>query len=321
MLVSILIPCHNAERWIAQCIESALGQTWPDKEVIVVDDGSTDGSLAIIQSFGDRIRVESGPNCGGNVARNRLLKLARGEWLQYLDADDYLLPEKIEKQMHFLAQFPAADIVFGPHIQELCENGKVSQNLSVIPNPLDPWSLLVRWDLPQTGAMLWRKQAVQDVGGWKEDQVCCQEHKLCFHLLKAEKQFAYCADSGAVYRQWSEGSVSTRNPQMVHHWRIEIIRAAEKHLREQGLLTLERLWAVNQARLEIARLVWSYDKEKAVEIARVIHGTQPSFLPEGPGRRISYSLAYRIGYRLLGFSKLERLAGIFRTLVKRKETT
>ena len=55
-LVSILIPCYNAERWVAQAIESALRQTWPEKEIIVVDDGSTDASLAIIQSFGDRIR-------------------------------------------------------------------------------------------------------------------------------------------------------------------------------------------------------------------------------------------------------------------------
>src|SRR2546430_4547959 len=85
MLVSILIPCYNAERWVAQAIESALAQTWPDKEVIVVDDGSTDGSLGIIQAFADRIRWEAGPNCGGNATRNRPLRLARGARPQDLD--------------------------------------------------------------------------------------------------------------------------------------------------------------------------------------------------------------------------------------------
>src|SRR5438309_6069595 len=98
MLVSILIPCRNAERWVGQAIESALGQTWPEKEVIVVDDGSTDSSLSIIKSFGDRIRWETGPNRGGNAARNRLLELASGDWLQYLDADDYLLSDKVARQ-------------------------------------------------------------------------------------------------------------------------------------------------------------------------------------------------------------------------------
>ena len=113
-LVSILIPCYNAERWIAQAIESALAQTWAAKEVIVVDDGSTDRSLEIIQSFGDRIRSEAGKHRGGNATRNRLLELARGQWVQYLDADDYLLPEKVAHQMEFRVAHPDANIIFGP---------------------------------------------------------------------------------------------------------------------------------------------------------------------------------------------------------------
>ncbi len=112
-LVSILIPCYNAERWIAQSIESALAQTYGSIEVIVVDDGSTDRSLDIIRGFGDRIRWETGPNRGGNWARNRLLDLARGEWVQFLDADDYLLPDKVEPQMHFLQNHPETDILYG----------------------------------------------------------------------------------------------------------------------------------------------------------------------------------------------------------------
>lgn len=319
-LVSILIPCYNAERWIGLCIESALAQTWAEKEVIVVDDGSTDGSLEIIRSFGKSIQFETGPNRGGNAARNRLLDLARGEWLQYLDADDYLLPDKIEKQMLFRSEHPNVDVVFSRFIQETYRGGQRRQEVGKMPEPWDDaWILLVRWDLSQIGAVLLRRQAVVDADGWKADQLCCQEHKLYLRLLRVGKQFAYCPDVGAVYRQWPEGSVSKKNPQLVHAWRIEIINAAENYLREHGLLTPERLWAANQARLEIARLVWSYDTNKAEDIARVIHGTQPSFLPEGPGRRISYSLGYRLGYRLLGFAKLERLARICRILMKRKE--
>src|SRR3982751_1131228 len=111
MRASILIPCSTPERWIAQAIESALAQTWPDREVIVVDDGSTDGSIEVIQRFDGRIRFESGPNRGSNVARNRLLALAEGEWLQYLDADDYLLPHKIARQAEFLGGRQDVDVV------------------------------------------------------------------------------------------------------------------------------------------------------------------------------------------------------------------
>src|SRR6516225_552816 len=112
-LVSILIPCFNAQHLVAQAIESALAQTWPHKEVIVVDDGSTDASLEVIRKFSGRIRWESGSNRGSNAARNRLLALARGDWLQYLDADDYILPEKVARQIEFARERPNVDVVFG----------------------------------------------------------------------------------------------------------------------------------------------------------------------------------------------------------------
>ncbi|MCB1276981.1 glycosyltransferase [Prosthecobacter sp.] len=319
MFVSILIPCHNAERWISQCIESALAQTWQDKEVIVLDDGSTDGSLEIIRSFGDRIRVETGPNRGGNAARNRLLQLARGEWLQYLDADDYLLPDKIEKQVQFLATRPEVDVAFSRYIQETHRDGQVQQAVGMMPEPRDdPWILLLRWDLSQTGALLWRKQAVLDAGGWKVDQPCCQEHELYLRMLEVGKRFEYCDDVGAVYRQWESGSVCTRNPVESHHRRLEIVQRAKNYLKAQDMLTPERLWAANQARLEVARIVWQYDQVRAADIARVIHRSQPTFLPDGPGRRIHYGLGYRLGYRLLGFEGAEKLAGWGRQLLKRK---
>lgn len=79
--VSIVIPCYNAEAYIAESIDSALGQTYPNCEVIVIDDGSTDGSLEVIKSFGNRIRWRYGPNEGGCAARNRGVKVSRGGWL------------------------------------------------------------------------------------------------------------------------------------------------------------------------------------------------------------------------------------------------
>src|ERR1700732_3161240 len=132
MFVSILIPCYNAERWVAQAIESALAQTWSEKEVIVMDDGSRDGSLEVIKSFGARIVWETGPNRGGNVARNRLLELARGEWLQYLDADDYLLPLKIERQVTFLREHPACDVVYSPVLWVNWSEQKIEQEVTPI---------------------------------------------------------------------------------------------------------------------------------------------------------------------------------------------
>ena len=99
-LVSILIPAYNAQPWIAEAIRSALGQTWPNKEVIVVDDGSTDRTLRIAQQFETKgVRVVTQPNQGAAAARNTAFSLSRGDYIQWLDADDMLSPHKIAQQM------------------------------------------------------------------------------------------------------------------------------------------------------------------------------------------------------------------------------
>src|SRR4051794_37841011 len=99
-LVSILIPAYNAERWIADTLRSALSQTWPRKEVIVVDNGSTDNTLAVARKFESSvIRVVSQCKRGASAARNAALGLASGDYIQWLDADDLLAPHKIAAQM------------------------------------------------------------------------------------------------------------------------------------------------------------------------------------------------------------------------------
>jgi glycosyltransferase involved in cell wall biosynthesis len=110
-LVSILIPCYNAAPWVAATIESALAQSWSRCEIIVVDDGSRDESLAIARSFESRgVTVISQPNRGASAARNRALSHARGEFIQFLDADDILSRDKISLQIALLATSPARSV-------------------------------------------------------------------------------------------------------------------------------------------------------------------------------------------------------------------
>jgi glycosyltransferase involved in cell wall biosynthesis len=102
-LVSILIPAFNAQDWIADTIRSALAQTWPNKEIIVVDDGSTDQTLSVARQFAPRgVSVVSQTNQGAAAARNHALSLSKGDYIQWLDADDVLAPDKIARQMEVL---------------------------------------------------------------------------------------------------------------------------------------------------------------------------------------------------------------------------
>jgi glycosyltransferase involved in cell wall biosynthesis len=100
MLVSILIPAYNAEKWIGETIKSALGQTWPKKEVIIVDDGSRDNTLHIAKRFESKsVKVVTQQNMGACAARNKAFFLAQGSYIQWLDADDLLASDKISQQL------------------------------------------------------------------------------------------------------------------------------------------------------------------------------------------------------------------------------
>lgn len=307
-LVSILIPCYNSEQWIGHAIESALGQTWPNKQVIVLDDGSTDNSLKVIRQYENRLRWVAGPNMGGGYARNRLLELASGEWIQYLDADDYLLPEKVAQQADFVVQHPGFDIVIGPTTMEYWSAEGVARESIAIPEPHDFWTMLAAWKLPQTGAPLWRRSAILDVGGWKLGQPCCQEHELYLRLLIGGKKFAYHSSGGSIYRQWSDQTVCKRDIPELHRRRLEIERTLEEFLSRTGQLTQMRLRAISQARFETARIAWQYDRNFAARIMEEVKKTHPDFSPTG----VAAPSHYKLVFRACGFNFAESLAAAAR---------
>ena len=107
--VSVLIACYNAERWLDETLASVLAQTWPHLEVIVVNDGSRDGSRQRLAAYEARgVRVIEQDNAGQGAALNRALAEASGDYIQFLDADDLLAPDKIARQLERLRTAPGA---------------------------------------------------------------------------------------------------------------------------------------------------------------------------------------------------------------------
>jgi glycosyltransferase involved in cell wall biosynthesis len=104
-LISILIPVFNGQRWIAETLQSAIGQTWRNKEIIVVDDGSTDDTLNILDRYKTQyIHIVLQDNQGAAAARNKALAICNGDYIQWLDADDLLAPDKMSEQMTVLLE-------------------------------------------------------------------------------------------------------------------------------------------------------------------------------------------------------------------------
>lgn len=125
----MVIPCYNAEKWAGRAIQSVLDQPDVEPEVIVIDDGSTDTSLEVIRSFGDRIRWETDPNRGGGAARNRGLELATDSNVVFLDEDDFLEGPLLRGLVARLDE-TGADLAVGP-----CANAGEGHQTALRPGP------------------------------------------------------------------------------------------------------------------------------------------------------------------------------------------
>lgn len=119
--ISAVIPAYNAEKYIARTLNSVLSQTVPVREIVVVDDGSTDATAGVVRSFGEAVTLIQQPNAGVSAARNTGIRAAKGDWIAFLDADDEWLPEKIELQVELLHRNSDLMWVTGNYRECLCD--------------------------------------------------------------------------------------------------------------------------------------------------------------------------------------------------------
>lgn len=187
-LVSVIIPCYNGAPFVQAAVDSALAQSHSPIEVIVVDDGSNDDSADILKSYGDRIRTclrqQQG---GGPVARNDGLALARGEWIQFLDADDMLTPKSVE--LRLAAMEPGAGAVFGIE-ERMDEAGDLLPTRPMHEQwpPGDLLTYLLQVNI-NTNLSLHRRRLLYESGGWNENMPVAQEKEFHLRLLLAGHRF------------------------------------------------------------------------------------------------------------------------------------
>lgn len=184
--VSIVIPAYNRVELLYKSLLSCLNQTYRDFEIIVVDDGSEEDIREAIGLAEHRsgvsglIRYIQQQRQGANVARNRGLNEAAGIFIQFLDSDDLLHPQKIEIQRKNLSEQPELDMVFGldEYFCNRIGDMQVLWNTPNVPSYLDRFL----WDDPvwHTGSPLWRSATVKRIGGWYERLICWQDWE--FHI-------------------------------------------------------------------------------------------------------------------------------------------
>ncbi len=307
-LVSFCIPVRNTERWLRQAVDSALGQSWGQQEVIVVDDGSTDGTRAILESYGSRLRWQSTPPRGGNAARNLALSLSRGEWIQFLDADDYLLPDKVESQWRETNGFQNADLILSPEWREMwLDEEVVGRTQQPVPDGHDLFEQWLRWEWPGTQGGLWRRSVLEALGAWNQAIPCCQDYELYARALRQEVEIRWTQQPLSVYRLWSEQTVCRRDPKQLIEIKTALIDSMIDFLKEQNRWNDSLAAAAGQTCFEMCRTLALTDLKLATQYykQREMRGLIQLTGPAATGR-------YRLAHRCLGFTGAERLARILR---------
>jgi glycosyltransferase involved in cell wall biosynthesis len=212
-LVSIIIPCHNAARWLAPALESALGQTYPRTEVILVNDGSTDASLAIAQGFEPSgLRVVTQPNAGQCAACNHGLRLARGDYVKFFDADDLLSRDAVALQIWALAGRPG-HLGYGEWARFHADPAEAVFSPRAGWHDATPVDWLVEtWadaqPMMQCGQFLIPRELLDRAGGWDERLSLINDFEFFTRLLLASRGLVFTPGARLYYRSGLAGSLS-----------------------------------------------------------------------------------------------------------------
>ena len=199
--ISVIIPAYNAASFVSSAIESALAQTYPPLEILVVDDGSSDKTAEVVARFAAPVRLLLQKNGGPAAARNHAARVARGEWLAFLDADDVWLPEKLERQITFISGA-------GVGIVHCMHEGHDSA--AAIPDCVDFDRLWKRNCIANSSVIL-RRTAFEQTGGFDEDRglVGVEDYNLWLRVAAAGWQIVTCRETLWRYTP-AEDSLSSR---------------------------------------------------------------------------------------------------------------
>ncbi|PMB27329.1 glycosyl transferase family 2 [Fischerella thermalis CCMEE 5198] len=301
-LVSIIIPCFNAEKWLREAIDSCLQQTYPHIEIIVIDDGSTDNSLEIIKSYGDKLIWKSLPHQGGNHVRNYGFQISKGEYIQYLDADDYILPEKIARQVSYL-ETTGADVVYGDWRHQY-HNGDGTSFLGPIEIAATQAdileSLLANW-WTAVASLLYRRSAIENSGGWDESLSAAQDRDFFLSVVMNGAKVVYQPGCYSVYRRYGNVTVSTCSKSRWIECQSLVLQKAQNKLIQSNQLTIKYRCALALSYFELARESLKFDYGMYLQFLEKTLVLSPDF------KHNSQRTAYNLIQNVFGFRHTERI--------------
>ncbi|HYA16593.1 MAG TPA: glycosyltransferase family A protein [Bryobacteraceae bacterium] len=315
--VSVVIPLYNGARWIADAIASVTAQTYPHEllEITVVDDGSGDDGAAVAAAAlkGSDIAsvVLRTGNGGPSRARNLGWQRSRGEWIQFLDADDVIAPEKIRLHAAAAEKMPrdVAVLYSDWKATRLVEGQWIPSGAIHTPSlGEDTIASLVQSDqFLSNASCLFRRSWLAAVGGFDERHWLIEDVDLLLRIAMAGGQFRRIETSEPLFnaRQHDNTSLSRRDPAAFHEGCVRNAAMVEEYWRSRGEMTESRARLVAKIYHQGARYFAAHNRRRFEELAGRIESLTPGFVPESPAllRKVS---------RVVGFRRAELLSVQYR---------
>jgi glycosyltransferase involved in cell wall biosynthesis len=249
-LVSVIIPSYNSARYLEEAVASVFSQTYPTLECIVVDDGSTDNTQEVLRQLASRypcLKAATKTNGGPSSARNLGLRLCSGDFVSFLDADDVLLPEKIERQCKYLNDHADVDFVYGDYLIVTERLQPVARFSAEMPRKLHPLDALCYRNWFNPLVPLLRRSVVERVGEFDEELAAAEDWDYWIRCARVARM-SHLPRAVALYRQ-HRGQVHRDYIRM----RNACIRVVHKHFGEDPVRLRGAMAAID---LKDAKYYW-----------------------------------------------------------------
>lgn len=310
MKVSVLIPVFNAENYISATIENVLRQTYSDIEIVIVDDGSTDKSYEIAQSYqSEKVKVFRQDNKGASAARNLAFKKSTGDLIQYLDADDMLSYNKIEAQVNMLKSIDNKKAIVASGI--VLFDGDLMSSISIPHKQMStkaynkPLDLLIdiccERNIVQSSIWLVHRELIEEVGGWNEELTLNDDGEYFFRVVSRSQGVYFCS-SGVVFYRNTPYSLSKQVSENAIKSQLSATRIMVKQMLALEDSKKVRGAAVNFYMQYITRLKNEfYNQQAAADIKKL--GYNINTFKKGR--------LHRIFYAVLGDDIAKKLSGLY----------
>ncbi len=262
-LVSVIIPCYNGEEFLREAIESALEQTYRRVEVVVVDDGSVDGSAEIARAFPVRYLYQS--NRGLSAARNAGLGESHGSYLVFLDADDRLKPDAIEIGVRVLTARPECAMAVGDHLF-VCQDRLHFAASRKECLPAFHYEALLRSNfIEMVSSVIFRRSVLEKVGGFNTQLPAAEDYDL---YLRIAREYPICCHRAVLAEYRIHSDNMSRNAQVMLTTTLSVLRAQAPYVRRHPRRLLAFLQGTRNWRRQYGRQL-AYELARSLSLAQV----------------------------------------------------